>query len=192
MSEELYEAEAHKYRRVWSDARYRRQADGESVIPLAWYGLRMQPGERLIDWGCGSGIPAAEFARRGMKVTGFDIADNCLNDDVSIPLVVGTLWNPPAHLWADYGFCTDVLEHVPTEHVRACLAIIAERCPKGSFLQVDTVPDLSGPKMRPPTTLHLTVWSRECWEGVIREYWPNVDVIQGTFSRWCFLCRPQQ
>jgi 2-polyprenyl-3-methyl-5-hydroxy-6-metoxy-1,4-benzoquinol methylase len=187
---DLHQDEARKYRRVWGDPRYRKQADGDAVVHLAWYGLRMEPGESLIDWGCGSGRPAAEFARRGMNVTGFDIADNCLDPGIDIPLVVGTMWNPPADLSADYGFCTDVLEHIPTEHVRTCLAVIAARCPKGALLQVDTELDISGPAMKPPTRLHLTVWSRECWEGVIREYWPRVDVIKGTFSRWGFLCRP--
>lgn len=190
MTDTLHEAEAEKYQRVWTGDDYRAQADGDAVLNLAWYGLRMEPGESLIDWGCGSGRPAAEFARRGMDVTGFDIAQNCLDQGVTIPLVVGTLWNPPEWLSADYGFCTDVLEHIPMEHVRTCLAIIAARCSKGAFLQVDTALDTSGPKMHPPTRLHLTVWSRECWEGVIREYWPRVDVIQGTWTRWGFLCLP--
>lgn len=190
MTDSLHDQERAKYQRVWDWETYRTQADGDDVLDTAWNGLRMKPGDSLVDWGCGCGRPAQEFKRRGLNVTAFDIADNCLDPDVDVPLVVGTLWAPPQGLRADFGFCTDVLEHIPTHHVRTCLAEIAARSSRGAFLQVDTVLDISGPRMEPPCTLHLTVWSRDCWEGVISEFWPRVKAIKGTYSRWGFLCRP--
>ncbi|OMD05703.1 methyltransferase domain-containing protein [Paenibacillus sp. FSL R5-0636] len=41
---------------------------GESLIEL----LRPQPGEQIIDWGCGTGDLAAAIAARGATVTGID------------------------------------------------------------------------------------------------------------------------
>jgi 2-polyprenyl-3-methyl-5-hydroxy-6-metoxy-1,4-benzoquinol methylase len=188
MHEELERA---KYVRVWSDPKYRRQCDGLAMVERVRYAFGMIPGQSVIDWGAGTGLAAEEWRRLGHPVTAFDIAPNCLNEDLHhIPLVCGVLWDPPTGLASDFGFCTDVLEHLPVEHVRESLAQIAARSRIGAFLQVDTVLDISGPRMDPPERLHLTVWSREIWEGAIREYWRDVQVVRGTYSRWGFLCRP--
>lgn len=188
MHEELERA---KYERVWSDPKYRRQSDGLPVVHLARLALGMLPTHSVIDWGAGTGLAAEAFRRFGHQVTAFDIAPNCLNPDLRhIPLVCGVLWDPPADLVSDFGFCTDVLEHVPEEHVAACLEHIAARSRLGAFLQVDTVLDISGPRMDPPMRLHLTVWSRERWESAIRERWSDVQVVPGSYTRWGFICRP--
>lgn len=183
------ESERAKYRRVWEWNPYRKQADGEPVVDTAFKLMGCQPGESLIDWGCGTGIPAQMFAKKGLTVTGFDIAPNCLNEGIDIPLVVGCLWEPPFGLYADYGFCTDVLEHLPEEHVQTALGEIKARSVKAAFIQVDTVLDTSGPKMNPPQRLHLTVQPMSWWKWNLERHWNSVQEMPGTYSRWSFFCR---
>lgn len=190
MNTDIENAERVKYRRVWSDLdSYRGQADGSPVVRLAWRGLRMAAGESLIDWGAGCGRPAMAFQDLGLRVTAFDIADNCLDAGVTVPLVTGTLWNPPAYLDADYGFCTDVLEHIPPALIRTCLAQLRVRSRKGCFIQVDTVADICGPQMDPPEVLHLTVQPADWWLAEISRYWIDVQMNRGRFTRWCFICK---
>lgn len=181
--------ERAKYRAVWSHRDYGAQADGEPMVERAWEGVGCHPGQSLIDWGCGCGRPAQMFQDRGLEVTGFDIAGNCLDHDINVPLVVGTLWDPPQNLFSDYAFCTDVLEHIPPEHLLDTLNVLVHRTLKAGFFQVDTFPDLYGPRMIPPRQLHLSLHSREWWLREFRARWPKVDMIQGSFTRWAYLCR---
>lgn len=188
MSDEIV-SERAKYMQAWAWPGYRRQADGDAVVELAFQRMGCAPGDTIIDWGCGTGRPALKLQALGLRVTCFDIAPNCLDADIALPLVVGCLWSPPRGLEADYGFCTDVLEHLPTERVPAALAAIKARSRAAAFLQVDTAADICGAKLNPPQVLHLTVQPREWWEAEIGKQWRRVEALPGTYSRWAFICR---
>lgn len=182
-------SEAGKYERAWQMPGYRDQSDGAPVLERAFEAMGCQPGETLIDWGCGSGRDAAWFANRGLQVTGFDIAANCLDPSIrNICLTVGTLWNPPDDLMAEYAFSADVLEHVPPEFIHDALQAIALRTRKAAYIQVDTVEDTSGKQMNPPEILHLTVQPAEWWGEQLRKYWGSVLERDGAWSRVGFLC----
>ncbi|HEY3668892.1 MAG TPA: class I SAM-dependent methyltransferase, partial [Polyangiaceae bacterium] len=43
---------------------------------VAW--LRPQPGERILDLGCGTGTLSAEIARQGARVTGVDRSEEMI------------------------------------------------------------------------------------------------------------------
>ena len=184
------EQEREKYERVWRDRRYREQNDGWPVVSTALEMLGCQAGESIIDWGCGTGACAEWFQRKGLLSTGFDIAHNCLNGNVRVPLVIGTIWDPPKNLKADYAFCTDVLEHIPPEHIEQTLDVLFKRTRKAAYIQVDTEPDMFGSKMDPPTTLHLCIQSGSWWYEQLAKRWPIIGHVgRGEYSRWNFLCR---
>lgn len=182
--------ERRKYERMWDDDRYRKQSDGEPVAQYAFHLMGCEAGETLIDWGCGTGKATAHLRNMGLKVLGFDIAENCLDGDYLdiIPLVVGALWNPPDDLIADYAFCTDVLEHIPPRLVGKSLDAIAYHTRKAAYIQVDTVLDISGPAMKPPLVLHLTVQPQEWWLVQLKKRWESVRNCPGTYTREGFLC----
>jgi SAM-dependent methyltransferase len=48
--------------------------DRESDLERIWDALRLRPGARLLDAGCGSGQFAISFASRGARVTGVDFS----------------------------------------------------------------------------------------------------------------------
>jgi hypothetical protein len=183
-------SERDKYQKVWTYDFYRDQADGDPVVETAFKQMGCKPGESLIDWGCGKGTPARKFQQMGLQVTGFDIANNCLDPDVNIPLVVGCLWDLPkgVKLVADYAFCTDVLEHLPEEHVEDALVNIYTHTVKAAFIQVCTAPDTSGRKMDPPMTLHLTVRSPSWWYDRLSKLWMIRTVESRGKSRSYFVC----
>lgn len=54
------------------DAASRRPAAIERSVEWLMAALRLAPGMRLLDLGCGPGLYAERFARRGLRVTGID------------------------------------------------------------------------------------------------------------------------
>lgn len=189
MTDALAASERAKYEAAWTGDAYREQCDGLPVVGLAFERMGCVPGETLIDWGCGSGQATAAFARLGLGATGFDIAPNCLDADVRVPLVLGSMWAPSDGLEADYAFCTDVLEHLPPDKLGAAMDAIARRTRKAAFIQVDTVVDQFGDRMLPPQRLHLSVYWPDCWRGFMADRWRIVEDEPGSYSRWRFLCR---
>jgi len=185
----LLEQEREKYEAVWAHASYREQADGEPAVERTVKQMGCMMGQSIIDWGCGNGTCARMLSMVGLKVTGFDIAPNCLDKDVTVPLVVGTLWNPPHDLRSDYAFCTDVLEHIPPIYLLKCLDEIAAHTNYAAFIQIDTFPDLSGPRMNPPRHLHLSLHGPYWWNRELLARWRVVEMSPGLFTRWRYLCR---
>jgi SAM-dependent methyltransferase len=63
---------AGDYRRLWSDApvgRSQRSQVWRHIDPL------FQPGDRILDLGCGTGDDALHFAQRGVRVFGIDASE---------------------------------------------------------------------------------------------------------------------
>jgi hypothetical protein len=89
---------------------------------------------------------------------------------------------------ATYGFCTDVLEHIPTEDVDKVLDNCLAAC-KHVFFQISTVDDVMGGMIGHP--LHLTVKPYEWWLKKFTErnciiHWSQEDKISCMFyvSAW--------
>jgi len=166
--------EQNKYERMWNIKSYRKHAPGEPIAAKAFHELGMKPGDTLADFGCGTGRPAAAMQRMGAIVVGIDHAVNCLDPDVNINFLKCNLWDLPPDLKADFGYCTDVMEHIPTEKVDAVLAGIRRIVQKKAFFQIATFPDKMGKHIG--ETLHLTVQTPEWWEAKLSEHWGSVIV----------------
>lgn len=155
-------SERDKYREVWRDKRYRSVSPGATFIETALMWLKPAPGSSFVDFGCGTGRASMSLARHGFKVTGFDIADNCLDDVVDVPLILGDITASPPVIKADYGYCTDLMEHISPDGVDAALNYIADCCGKGVFFSICMVPDAFG-EVLIGEPLHLTVQNKEWW-----------------------------
>lgn len=160
--------EQDRYRKAWSLPQYRTVAPGEKMVPYFLWQAKPQPGEEVIDFGCGTGRGALALARVAkLRVTMLDFAENCLDDEVDEAVKNGELdfeladLTQPVQKIAAYGFCCDVLEHIPTEDVPKVLQNILGSARK-VFLNIALFDDVHG-KDVDGHPLHLTVKPAAWW-----------------------------
>lgn len=150
--------EQDKYTRMWDFQGYRAVSPGEECVDK--FINMFRPKGTLIDFGCGTG-------RAGMKLSKFcdvtlmDFTQNSRDEEAQLlPFIQHDLTKVvPIH--ANYGYCTDVMEHIPTEDVDTVLKNIMSAC-DNCFFQISTVPDVMGALIG--QDLHLTVKPLEWWE----------------------------
>jgi SAM-dependent methyltransferase len=118
--------------------------------PWAWRRRRalllgaVEPGERVLDLGCGAGRFVAALRDAGVDAVGVELADAALERarrnvpgaDLRLVRPDGTL--PLGHGEVDVAWCSEVLEHVPDT-----IALLTEvrRVLKGEGRLLVTVPD---------------------------------------------------
>jgi len=163
--------ERQKYEKVWQSDDYRKFSPGLQVIAssniLDFFKSRGVTS--ILDAGCGSG-QAMEWLIKNhpeFRVHGFDIAANCLNPFFKGRekefLTTGCLWAPgDMPQGYDAVYCTDVLEHIPTEHIDAVLNNLRAAAGKAAFLGIALFEDGFGPRLV-GAHLHLTVKPVEWW-----------------------------
>ena len=180
----LYWKERTKYEKIWEFPKYRAHSPGEQLVKDA-INIGMEPGQSVCDFGCGTGRAARLFIVAGFNVLGVDIADNCLDDDVSLIFMQACLWELP-EFSVDWGFCTDVMEHIPPTKVEGVLTGIKLNTSRGVFFQIYTAPDHFGSKIN--DILHLTIEPKEWWEEKLSYYWPDVEILKFSKHRFTVVC----
>ena len=154
--------EAEKYELVWESPDYGRMSPAEQIVDAIddW----LPPGSEVLDLGCGAGRAAVELTRRGHTVTLIDFVENSRDEAaMGLPFLKADLsWDIPTN--APYGYCCDVMEHIPPDQVGAVLENIAHACERVLF-RIEFEPDGFGPVLL-GTPLHLSVhddvwWSEE-------------------------------
>lgn len=176
--------EREKYEEIWKQKSYRNTAPGEDFVEDAIASLGATPGDSVIDFGCGTGRGAAKFQSLGFRISAVDFAANCLDPGVKVPFTQACLWELPS-MEAEYGYCTDVMEHIPSEKVHAVLAAIRDRTRKGVYFNIATRhDDLGGLIGR---KLHLTVMPAVEWMKVLKEFWKKVECRDKGFEA-IFIC----
>jgi hypothetical protein len=155
--------ERAKYAQLWTEVpEYRAYSPGlENVARFT--GIVKPPMKAsVIDLGCGSGEAGLAFREIGLDVSWLDITDAGLNEQVprhrfmAVPL--WSRWQPPYGY--DYGFCCDVMEHIPPEYTMLVLDRILAAC-RTTWFQIAFVPDEFGVAIDQP--LHLTVQPFKWW-----------------------------
>lgn len=178
--------EAEKYGKLWARPEYRQVAPGEGLAQLFLEIARPRRGASVIDFGCGTGRGALMLAiLGGLNVTMVDFVANCLDEEIrdACTTQAHTLRFVKADLEkklpvvAEYGFCTDTMEHIPDARVDQVLNNIL-RAAQHVFFSISIVPDGCGSLIG--ETLHLSVHPYSWWldqfakrECVI--HWSNQD-----------------
>ena len=130
------EVELAKYLRAFSNARYHHRsgihiyADEKEVRKAV---ASLQHKESAIDFGCGNGKSSELLRELGFKqvhLVDF-ITPDFLAVDINDAVVFhrASLWDKALYALpkCDFSVCTDVLEHIPEQHVDQVLDLIADR-----------------------------------------------------------------
>ena len=153
-------SEKEKYQVMWQFDAYRNVSPGEHIAEF--YVNKFKPEGTIIDFGCGTGRAGIKFNEHGINTLLVDFTDNCRDSEAAtIPFLQWDLTNE-LPVDALNGFCTDVMEHIPTNDVSTVILNIMNSADK-VFFQISTIDDVMGAAINEP--LHLTVKPYEWWRS---------------------------
>ena len=161
--------EAEKYGRMWELEEYRKVSPGEQLAQVFLAQARPKPRSEVIDFGCGTGRGALMLAvLGGLKVTMIDFVRNSLDPEIREAVTtqpevfrfVKADLEQPIPTVAAYGFCCDVMEHIPEDRVDRVLDNVLKAA-QHVFFSISTTNDRCGDLIG--ETLHLTVQSYSWW-----------------------------
>jgi len=182
-------SEQDKYQEMWAHEQYRSIAPGEQIAPEFLNIARPRNGAKIIDFGSGTGRGSraiailANLAGIDVDIEMLDFADNALDEDVAeLCKQDGTTkirftqhdLTKPVPFAAEYGFNTDVMEHIPPEQVDLVLTNILQAA-RHVFFQISCVDDACGKLIG--HALHLSVHEPAWWKkkfedlGCTIHYW---------------------
>ncbi len=162
----VLEHERSKYEKAWSMPGYLKTSPGASNVEMFKDMVDPQPGDSVIDLGCGAGAGGKALTERfDLNVTYCDFVKV---DGVPDPFIEQTLWaplptrNPP---WK-YGYCCDVMEHIPPEYTMLVVRNIMDAC-ETAFFSISFMPDNFGKFVGEP--LHLTIMAYSWWRDQLAQ-----------------------
>jgi SAM-dependent methyltransferase len=175
--------ERQKYQLMWMNPNYGRKSPGEESAET--FAEVVKPDGLVADFGCGTGRGAKAINDiTGCDVLLVDFTDNCRDKDLMHLRFLQWDLTKPMPFRAPYGYCADVMEHIPTDDVPAVIANImaaAERV----FFQISTIPDQFGATIG--QRLHLTVrshgWWAERFAGYRIEWQEETDIYSSFYIK---------
>lgn len=173
--------ERDKYRRLWQTETYRAVSPGEAVV--AEFLNVVRPDGLIADFGCGTGRAAVALSNAGHRVVLVDFADNCRDADAqSLPFLEWDLTRP-CPISAPFGFCADVMEHIPPSDVDRVIRTIMGSA-GAVFFQISTTADVMGALIG--QSLHLSVHPPAWWQETFKRLgfavaWSAEDAISCRF-----------
>jgi len=179
--------EKKKYEQLWAGPDYRKVSPGESKSSTFMEVARAPHDSEVTCFGCGSGREALMLGIFGMKVTMMDFTENCLDAEVAQACETqrGRITFRQQDLTKNiptataYGYCCDVMEHIPTDDVSKVLNNILGAA-EHVFFSISTIDDHFGKTIG--ESLHLTVKPLSWWVEQLRElgaviHWTQKDEI---------------
>jgi hypothetical protein len=155
-------AERDKYAQMWQMDAYRRMSPGEINAGTFLAEMQIEGTGPVIDFGCGTGRGGLALARAGLEVILTDFVSNSRDQEaLELPFLEWDL-TLPCPLRAPYGYCSDVMEHIPPDDVAKVAANIMASAEK-VFFQISTVDDDFG-KIFLSQPLHLSIHDHEWWK----------------------------
>ncbi len=168
----MAELERTKYEKMWKTKEYKTVSPGAGFVDLFGELAHPQENEGLIELGCGTGRAGRALAKKyRLNVVFLDFVQV---DKRNKPFIKQVLWDPiPPRVppWP-YGYCCDVMEHIPVEYVMLVLERIRVACTH-VFFSIANAPDVCGRAIGEP--LHLTVMPYSWWLSKLQEIGEVLD-----------------
>lgn len=173
MVDDLTYQEREKYHKMWGFSSYRERSPGMRFLEDALAKLDMPEGATVVDLGCGTGRVSQALKEKGFDVTAVDIAKNaCL--EFKGQFIEACLWElDESFPDFEYGFCADVMEHLPPNRVPEalkCIAAHTEKC----YFQIANFHCHEGDKIG--EHLHLTVKGVHWWRRELEKHFSKVTI----------------
>lgn len=144
--------EAIKYGKLWEFKSYRISSPGEVTAQVFLEQAKPKAEASVIDFGCGTGRGGLMLALFGnMNVTMMDFVNNCLDKEIKDMLItqshkmrfIKADLEKPIPVASEYGYCTDVMEHIPPDKVDIVLNNILQSA-QHVFFRIATGEDNCG------------------------------------------------
>ena len=164
-------SEQHKYQRMWMEPAYRNYSPAETISDqIASF---LPPESVVLDLGCGTARAALKLSEMGHRVTCVDFAENARDKEAAhLPFLQWDL-SKPIPLRAPFGYCCDVMEHIPPYQVETVLANISEAVDTCLF-RIEFEPDIFGETIL-GTPLHLSLHNADWWAEALGRHFLAVE-----------------
>lgn len=162
--------EKDTYDEMWGHAAYAEFSPGEKYLGAFLDMSNAQPGQSVLDAGCGSGKGALALQSAGFNTQMFDLSREGLVEEAkSLPFDQGCIWEISGHYERAFPwvYCCDVLEHIPTQFTMLTISELLKITRYGLFLSITLVPDTFGVLVG--KSLHQTVQPFTWWRDSIKE-----------------------
>ena len=181
--------EREKYERMYDIEEYRQSSPGASMVG-GFMDKHLRGKSTVSIYGCGPGRCGLKLYNAGHTVRMIDIAynalDNRVREHLSAPefeFYCTNLVNMDRVPVSQYGFCVDVMEHIPTHQVGDVLQMIRMKTERLVYFHISGRPDGCGKLIG--ETLHMTVKSADWWDGALNCFWKKIKRI--TFGQEAYL-----
>jgi len=164
----IAELEKAKYEKIWAVPEYNDFSPGESFAKVFGELASPEKGESVLDIGCGMGKGGLALQEMYGVDPSFVDHVRVLPEELHGRFYQQPLWKPlplrnPRYA---YGFCCDVMEHLPQEYVMLVLENIRAACGH-VFFSIANVGDGFGKGVA--EELHLTIQPFEWWTERLRD-----------------------
>lgn len=185
MRQTMAQSEQAKYETMWGKPEYLNHSPGAYYAEAFGEISKCSKDEPVIDLGCGDGSGGKALEKLyGVKVTYLDF----VRKGRLFPFIQQPLWHaiPARNPRWRYGYCCDVMEHIPIEYTTLVLERIRAAC-ENVFFSVSNIPDGCGKLIGEP--LHLSVMPYQWWLEKMKEIGEVVDardlMIESVFYVKC-------